>query len=173
MTLLVNPTYSVTDTASVCADALPHTWNGVTFTEAGTQSATLQTVHGCDSTVAMTLLVKTSYSVTDTQTVCASELPYSWNGVTFTGAGTQSATLQSVYGCDSVVTMTLMVKPIYSVTDTSTVCQNELPHTWNGVTFTEAGTQSATLPSIDGCDSTVAMTLLVKPLYSVTDTAAV
>ena len=173
MMLIVNPLYSVTDTQTVCADALPHTWNGVTFTEAGTQSATLQTVHGCDSIVAMTLLVKTSYSVTDTQTVCASELPYSWNGVTFTGAGTQSATLQSVYGCDSVVTMTLMVKPIYSVTDTSTVCQNELPHTWNGVTFTEAGTQSATLPSIDGCDSTVAMTLLVKPLYSVTDTATI
>ena len=173
MMLIVNPLYSVTDTATVCADALPHTWNGVTFTEAGTQSATLQTVHGCDSTVAMTLLVKTSYSVTDTQTVCASELPHTWNGVTFNGAGTQSATLQSVYGCDSVVTMTLMVKPIYSVTDTATVCQNELPHIWNGVTFTEAGTQSATLPSIDGCDSTVAMTLLVKPLYSVTDTATI
>ena len=173
MTLLVKPTYSVTDTATVCDNELPYTWNGVAFTGAGTQNATLPTIDGCDSVVAMTLMVKPTYSVTDTAAVCANELPHTWNGLVFNGAGTQSTTLQSIHGCDSVVAMTLLVNPLYAVTDTAAICANELPHTWNGVVFTGAGTQSTTLQSIHGCDSVVAMTLLVNPLYSVTDTATV
>ena len=43
----------------------------------------------------------------ETVAVCASELPYTWNGVVFTAAGTQSVTLTAANGCDSVVTMTL------------------------------------------------------------------
>jgi hypothetical protein len=44
-----------------------------------------------------------------TETVCNYMLPYTWNGLTFTGAGVQSATLQSSLGCDSTVNMTLNV----------------------------------------------------------------
>ena len=44
---------------------------------------------------------------------------------------------------------------------TETVCDYMLPYTWNGVTFSSAGTQSATFISSLGCDSTVNMTLTV------------
>lgn len=44
-----------------------------------------------------------------TETVCDYMLPYTWNGLTFTGAGVQSATLQSSLGCDSTVNITLNV----------------------------------------------------------------
>jgi hypothetical protein len=169
LTLTVNPTYNVTDAATICASELPYTWNGVTFTEAGTQNATLETVNGCDSVVVMTLTVNPIYNVTDAATICASELPYTWNGVVFTEAGTQNATLQTVNGCDSVVVMTLTVNPIYNVTDAVAVCANQLPYTWNGVVFTEAGTQTATLQTINGCDSVVVMTLTVNQIYNVTD----
>ena len=47
MTLTVNPTYNVTDAKTICASELPYTWNGVEFTAAGTQSATLTTVNNC------------------------------------------------------------------------------------------------------------------------------
>ena len=170
MTLTVNPIYNVTDEATICASALPYEWNGVTFTEAGTQVATLQTVNGCDSVVTMTLTVNPIFNVTDEATICASALPYEWNGVTFTEAGTQVATLQTVNGCDSVVTMTLTVNPTYNVTDAATICANLLPYTWNGITFTEAGTQVATLQTVNGCDSVVTMTLTVNALPTVTIT---
>ena len=162
MTLTTFPTYEVTDAKTICASELPYTWNGVTFTEAGTQTATLSTVNGCDSVVSMTLIVNPIYSETDAKTICASELPYTWNGVTFTEAGTQTATLSTVNGCDSVVSMTLIVNPIYSETDSRAICASELPYTWNGVTFTEAGTQTATLETVNGCDSVVTMTLTVN-----------
>ena len=173
MTLTVNPIYNVTDEATICASALPYEWNGVTFTEAGTLTATLQTVDGCDSVVVMTLTVNPIYNVTDEATICASALPYEWNGVTFTEAGTQVATLQTVNGCDSVVTMTLTVNPIFNVTDEATICASALPYEWNGVTFTEAGTQVATLQTVNGCDSVVTMTLTVNPTYNVTDAATI
>lgn len=44
-----------------------------------------------------------------TETVCDYMLPYNWNGVTFSSAGTQSATFTSALGCDSTVNMTLTV----------------------------------------------------------------
>jgi hypothetical protein len=162
MTLIVNPTYSETETHTICASELPYTWNGVTFTQAGTQSATLPTVNGCDSVITMTLIVNPIYSETETRTICASELPYTWNGVAFTQAGTQTVTLPTVDGCDSVITMTLIVNPIYSETETRTICASELPYTWNGVEFTQAGTQTVTLSTVNGCDSVVTMTLTVN-----------
>jgi adenosine/AMP kinase len=173
MTLTVNPVYEVTDAQTICASELPYTWNNVQFTEAGSQTTTLQTVNGCDSVVTMTLTVNPTYAVTDTQTICASELPYMWNNVQFTEAGTQTTNLQTVNGCDSVVTMTLIVNPIYSVTDTQTICASELPYTWNNVQFTEAGTQTTTLQTVNGCDSVVTMTLTVNPIYAVTDTQTI
>jgi hypothetical protein len=167
--LTVNPTYAVSDAQTICASELPYTWNNVQFTEAGTQTATLQTVNGCDSVVTMTLTVNPIYAVSDVQTICASELPYTWNNVVFTEAGTQTATLQTVNGCDSVVTMTLMVNPIYAMSDARTICASELPYTWNNVEFTEAGIQTATLQTVNGCDSVVTMTLTVNLIYAVSD----
>jgi hypothetical protein len=46
-----------------------------------------------------------------TELVCANMLPYTWNGLVFNSEGTQSATLTSIYGCDSTVNMTLSVIP--------------------------------------------------------------
>ena len=172
LTLTVNPTYAVTDQRTVCPGELPLTWNGKTFTEAGTKTATLQTVNGCDSTVTMTLHVFPTYNVPVTATVCQGE-SYSFFGQTLTAGGTYTHTLQTVNGCDSIVTLTLTVNPTYAVTDTRTVCPSELPLAWNGKTFTEAGTQTATLQTANGCDSTVTMTLHVNPAYNVPVTAAI
>ena len=169
MTLNVNPTYNVTDERTICAGELPYTWNGVVFTQAGTQTVTMQTVNDCDSVVVMTLNVNPIHDVSDERTICAGELPYTWNGVVFTQAGTQTVTLQTVNDCDSVVAMTLNVNPIHNVSDERTICAGELPYTWNGVVFTQAGTQTVTLQTVNDCDSVVTMTLYVNPTYNVTD----
>ena len=47
-------------------------------------------------------------------------------------------------------------------TDGTTVWEDELPFTWEDKTFTEAGTQTTTLKSVDGCDSIVTFTLRVR-----------
>ena len=163
MTLTVNPTYNISETQSVCQSELPYTWNGIVFNAAGSQVLNLQTVNGCDSVVTMTLTVNPTYAVSDTRSVCPSELPYTWNGVTFNAAGAQSVTLQAANGCDSVVTMILTVNQTHVTNDSRTICQSELPYTWNEVVFSAAGVQTTTLQDMNGCDSTVIMTLVVNP----------
>ena len=150
--------HSVIDTA-VCGSFV---WNGETYTQSGTYTYEYSGTTGCVNTETLHLTLNPTYNVTDAETICASELPYTWNGVEFTQAGTQTVTLPTVAGCDSVVTMTLTVNPIYSESESRTICASELPYTWNGVTFTEAGTQTVTLSTVNGCDSVVAMTLTVN-----------
>ena len=167
--LTVKPSVASTSSVTVCEDELPYIWNGVTFNEAGTQLITLQTVDGCDSIVTMTLHISSLYQQTVTRTICQDELPYTWNGVIFYNAGTQNVTLQTINGCDSVITMTLQVFSIYQPTEQRTICQDELPYTWNGVTFQNAGTQSVTLQTVDGCDSIVTMVLHVSSIFQQTE----
>ena len=162
--------FAETVDTTLCSNELPLLWNGLSIQEAGTQHATLASSSGCDSVVTLNLTVNSAYNVSDTRTVCPSALPYVWNGVTFTEAGTQSVTLTAANSCDSVVAMTLTVNSAYNVTDTRTVCPSTLPYVWNGVTFNEAGTQSVTLTAANGCDSVVAMTLIINSeTYGVLD----
>ena len=50
-------TIETTDGATVWEDDLPYTWEGISFTTAGTETKTLQTSDGCDSIVTFTLRV--------------------------------------------------------------------------------------------------------------------
>ena len=165
--LTVNQIYETSESRTICESELPYTWNGVVFTQADTQTVTLQSSADCDSVVTMTLTVNPIYSESESRTVCESELPYTWNGVVFNQADTQTVTLQSSAGCDSVVTMTLKTYPVYEVIDTITICKKQLPYRWNGVEFTQAGTQTVTLYTVNGCDSVVTMILRVNPIVQI------
>ena len=57
----------------------------------------------------LNLTINVPTSSTDSITINPSQLPYSWNGLTFDSAGTQTANLLNVAGCDSAATLTLSV----------------------------------------------------------------
>ena len=149
------------DYMTICDSELPYTWQGVTFTEGGTQIVTLQTPQGADSLVALHLTVYPTQYSDDYMSVCESELPYVWQGLTFTEARAKPIVLQSAQGCDSIVTLHLSVYPTETSDDYLTVTQSQLPYVWQGVTFTEEGTQTITLQTIHGCDSIVNLHLTV------------
>jgi len=149
------------DYMTICENELPYTWQGVTFTESGTQVVTLQTPQGADSLVALHLTVYPTQYSDDYMSVCESELPYVWQGMTFTEAGAKPIILESSQGCDSVVTLHLSVYPTVTSDDYLTVTPSQLPYVWNGVTFTGEGTQTVTLQTIHGCDSIVNLHLTV------------
>ena len=133
-----------------------------------TDSLVLQTPVGCDSTVVLHLTVLPPVTGSEERTVVENQLPYTWNGVVFNGEGTQTAVLVGSDGCDSTVTMVLHVIPNETSSVDTTVCANALPFTWQGVTFTEAGTQTVVYTGVLGNDSTVNVTVNVIPPVSVT-----
>ena len=173
LTLNVNPNVTATQTITICEGALPYSWNNQSLTSAGTYTATLQNLNGCDSTITLTLNVNPSVTATQTITICEGALPYSWNNQSLTSAGTYSAILQNINGCDSTITLNFIVNPNIAYTENITICEAQLPFTWNGQTLIAAGTRTATVQNINGCDSTVTLHLFVNPIVTGSETITI
>lgn len=154
---------------TICNEQLPFNWNGLTFNGAGNQTATLISLAGCDSLAALNLTVLNQLSSTTNITVCPAQLPYLWNGVTFNAAGSQSVTLTSISGCDSIAILNLDVENQITSTSNLAICDSQLPFIWNGITFNGAGYQSSTLTNSAGCDSIATLNLSVNSFVPYTD----
>src|SRR5205085_62583 len=160
-----------TTNTTICSNQLPYSWNGHNYTTAGTYKDTLRSAAGCDSVATLVLNINPVVSSTTNTTICSNQLPYSWNGHTYTVAGTYKDTLRSVAGCDSIATLVLTVNPVLTTTTNITICTNQLPYSWNGHSYTAAGTYKDTLRSVAGCDSIASLILTVNPvLISTTNT---
>jgi hypothetical protein len=113
----------------------------------------------------MDLVVNYSIATNDSLVVCDSAL---WNGNNYTTTGIYVDTLQTIHGCDSVVTMDLVVNYSASSIDTVIACYEYL---WNGNNYTTTGIYLDTLQTIYGCDSLATLNLTVVDLSVSIDTA--
>lgn len=156
------PNNSVTN-LTVCNNQLPYLWNNLTFNSSGSQTDTLIGATGCDSlaTLNLTVILPSTSNLYDT--ICDGQLPYLWNGLTFNSSGSQTDSLTNSGGCDSLVTMHLAVNPYSTSLSFDTICDNQLPFTWNGLTFNDTGVQTDTLIGFNGCDSLASLSLTVTP----------
>ncbi len=179
LNLVVTPAKTATETITICANQLPYSWNGQTFTAGGNGIATFTTAsveNGCDSTTTLNLVVTPAKTATETITICANQLPYSWNGQTLTAGGNSVATFTTASvenGCDSTITLNLVVMPVKTATETITICSSQLPYSWNGQTLTAGGNSVATFTTAsveNGCDSITTLNLVVTPAKTATET---
>ena len=122
---------------------------------------------GCQTAVHLDVLVNPVSRTDLHDSLMPCQLPVSWNGVTFNDYGTQNVTMTNIFGCDSIITMTVhWAPPVDSTFVFDTIVENQLPYHTNGLTFNEPGVQIATLHNQDGCDSVVTVHLFVH--YNVT-----
>ena len=163
LTLTVNPVFNTPLTAEICEGG-SYDFFGQTLTTAGTYTHTLQSVHGCDSVITLTLTVNPVFNTPLTAEICDGG-SYDFFGQTLTSAGTYTHTLQSVYGCDSIITLTLTVNPVLNTTLTAEICEGS-SYNFFGQTLTTAGTYTHTLQSVHGCDSVITLTLTVNPVFN-------
>ena len=164
LTLTVNPVASTNLTAAIC-EGSAYTENGFNVSEAGTHTLNLQTINGCDSIVTLTLTVNPVANTTLSATICEGSV-YTENGFNVSEAGSYTQTLQTVNGCDSIVTLNLTVNPVESTNLTAAICEGTT-YTENGFNASEAGTYTQNLQTINGCDSVVTLTLTVNPTYNI------
>ena len=116
-----------------------------------------ETTKGCDSNMVLHVKVSPSNRGDTTVYVRESELPYTALDVTFTYASTRTRMYTNQYGCDSIVTITLALKPTYRDTTYVTGCGE---YTWTVMGTTVATIDHDTLASYlttssDNLDSVV------------------
>jgi gliding motility-associated-like protein len=149
------------------------TWHQATA--AGTYSVNISTNSpSCTGQVSNTATIMI-YPTTSTTSVsiCPSQLPYSWNGNNYTGAGTYSVTLTGVAGCDSIATLNLTINSSVTSTTNVAICTSQLPYSWNNNSYIAAGTYNVTLTSSAGCDSIATLNLTVNPSLSSTTNVSI
>ncbi len=108
-------------------------------------------------------------TATDVQTACNN---YMWiDGTTYnTNNNTATHTLTNAVGCDSVVTLDLIINNSTTATDVQTACNN---YTWiDGTTYNASNnTATHTLTNAVGCDSLVTLDLTVTNIDTTVTTS--
>ena len=163
LNLTVSEVSGSTTNINTCSNQLPYVWNGNNYSTGGSYSITLTGNNGCDSVAILHLTVNPVVTSTTNSSTCNNQLPYAWNGQTYSSAGNYSVTLTSAAGCDSIATLVLTVNPVVSGNTNASVCSGQLPYIWNGQAYNTAGTHSITLTSSAGCDSVATLQLTINP----------
>ena len=162
--LIVSTSYDHKISDTICAGEV-YSWDNVQYTTTGSYSRKYISMEGCDSIVTLNLTVAETYDIEFTDTICAGET-YRWNSEKYTESGSYTQSFTTQYGCDSIVTLHLIVGDLYNVEWSDTICASETL-TWNAKTYTLPGSYTQSLVSRYGCDSIVTLHLTVGDLYDV------
>jgi len=163
LNLVVHPEYSFNENHSVC-DGESYLWQGTTYATAGTYTRAYTTINGCDSIFTLNLTVNPKYSFVSNQAICQGE-SYTWQGSTYSSAGTYTKSYTTIHGCDSIYTLNLTVYPEYAFSENHAVCQGS-SYTWHGTTYSSAGVYTKNYTTIHGCDSVYTLNLTQIPSYA-------
>ncbi|MFN5415584.1 MAG: T9SS type A sorting domain-containing protein [Flavobacteriia bacterium] len=159
LNLTINNSSAGSETITACDS---YTWptDGNTYSSTGTYTTTLTNAMGCDSIVTLNLTINNSSTGSETITACDS---YTWptDGNTYSSTGTYTTTLTNALGCDSLVTLNLIINYSSSGSETITACDS---YTWptDGNTYSSTGTFTTTLTNALDCDSLVTLNLTIN-----------
>lgn len=148
--LTANPSVEYVDTLYLCKYET-YSFHGQTITHAGTYYANYKTNFGCDSVYKLVVKEVPTYYREIEETICDSE-EYDFNGQILQKAGVYIDSAQSVYGCDSVVKLTLHVNPSYLFDTYVETCHSDT-FTFRGKVIDHPGIFYDSLYTHLGCDS--------------------
>ena len=158
--LSVKQAYDTTIEASICGGEM-YTDNGFNESETGIYVDTLQTIYGCDSIVRLDLTLHPVYNDTILAYICEGEV-YNQNGFYSDTDTVITRRGQTIYGCDSVVTLILKVGASYSDTIHASITEGQYYDEY-GFNECEEGFYSQHLTTVNyGCDSSVYLVLSVN-----------
>ncbi len=169
-TTTLNVTLSSVVTASVdtvvCTNAVPFTWNGINITGAGSYDYTTTASSGCDSTTTLNVTLSSVVTASVDTVVCTNAVPFTWNGINITGAGSYDYTTTASSGCDSTTTLNVTLSSVVTASVDTVVCQNSIPFVWNGINITGAGSYDYTTTASSGCDSTTTLNVTLSSVVT-------
>ncbi len=134
------------------------------YSESGTYNDTLTNNLFCDSIVTTFLTVMEPTVEQLAVAVCEGQ-SYTVGQNTYSQSGLYRDTLQSVYGCDSIIVLRLSVQNQITVEQDVSICLGQQYEIANS-RYEETGTYLDTLVSFGGCDSIVTTHLKVRPVFN-------
>lgn len=135
--------------------------DGTVVADEGNYEIMYTSVLGCDSLVITELTVGTIYNLEEDVNICEGETYTLPDGTSVDADGEYISSLQTVAGCDSIITTTLTVNPNESTTINETICEGQTYGLPDGTTASQSGTYVFDLNTAAGCDSTVTINLTV------------
>lgn len=134
-------------------------FDGIIYDTSGEYTASFTDEFGCDSTVVLNLQVVESIELSIVESICEGE-SFTLGDESYTSSGIYNETFIAMGGCDSLVTLDLTVLPVANSSLTASICEGESYEIGNSI-YTESGDYTEILTNINGCDSTVNLSLTV------------
>ena len=161
-----NPVYYLTQNKSICQGQSFILPNGQPVTAPGSYPVTLATVDQCDSVVTTILSVRPAYNINRTTYICNGDTATLPNGQQVTIAGIYPVTLTTMYGCDSTIRTTVVVRSSYDILVDTSICVGSSYQLPDGQVVTTEGSYTYNGFTTFGCDSIIRTTLRLNPVYS-------
>jgi gliding motility-associated-like protein len=118
---------------------------------------------GCDSIISLQLTVLNTSSSTISKTICSNQ-SFLFNNQVLTTSGIYYDTLVNKNGCDSLISLQLVVNSTSNISLSPVICSNQFYALPNGVQVSKQGIYKDTLLNISGCDSFIIIHLSVIDL---------
>jgi gliding motility-associated-like protein len=155
------PTKSII--ANICSNQTYTLPSGKIVTTAGLYKDTMANVVGCDSVISVQLTILNTSNNAINKTICSNQ-SFLFNNQTLTTSGIYKDTLVNYVGCDSIISLQLVVNSISSNTLNEVICNNQFYTLPNGTQASKQGIYKDTLLNISGCDSFITINLSVIDL---------
>jgi gliding motility-associated-like protein len=128
--------------------------------------------NGCDSlSQPINIVVNPIFFFSDTSAICQGDSALVF-GLYQSTSGTYYDSLQTIFGCDSVLSTFIIVNPIYSYNDTTSICQGD--SIFLGAAYQiNNGLYYDTLQSVLSCDSLVITNLIINPIENYTASSSI
>ncbi len=157
LTVFTTGAIEETDTI-ICESALPFLWYDQSLTASGKYTH-IEKYAGTDidsiQHILTLTIIPTAYTAIDT-TICYGET-YTWQDQTYAETGSYDVTLQSIHGCDSIVTLNLTVLPEVIIESQSiTISVDDTPYIWHGKPYYDTGLYNDVIKYTNtDCDSII------------------
>lgn len=159
--LTVNDTVIVNLIEEIC-NGETLTVRDTEFTQTGMYDIVITDDFGCDTLINIDLTVLSESYATLNEMICQGE-SFTYGNIDTDFAGTYETILINTVGCDSIVTVNLGVNEHSEFAFTEEICEGET-FTYLGLSTDMEGTYEVIIENAAGCDSTIAVQVIVNPL---------
>ncbi|MBW8049982.1 MAG: T9SS type B sorting domain-containing protein [Cytophagales bacterium] len=161
----VTPTGGTAPYTYLWDDPNGQTDSTATALSAGTYQVIINDANNCSDSAVVNISQPPPISITETEIICNNDSIF-LQGAWQNNAGTYLDTFLSVFGCDSLITTTLIVTQVFTIAKSSKICSYDsifLQGAWQNT----AGDYYDTVASVSGCDTVIVMTLTVNQVPTI------